>query len=271
MKKTVLLLMSCTIFFSYYTKAQTKEKNLNQIISTLSKKNNIGIQIGGNYSYFKDLNYSPLNYLGRGVLLGINYQRITKKGDIFFSNIDFSSSTIKPNKEIESFEADYYLANLEVGYLKKIPQRNERLVLHIGGGYHTYFNATFYDGVEAISFFALHGIDLTGRLSYRLSSRQQITTSLSVPIFGLMSRPPYTGWDKFIVESQNNPVRVFFRGKWTSFNDYLVVDYDLNYSYKCSPKWAASANYRLQYYKTEQIHSVKSMNQQISLGLNFNF
>ncbi|AFM02608.1 hypothetical protein Fleli_0106 [Bernardetia litoralis DSM 6794] len=267
MAQTKITLFFSLLFFAILNTA-TAQENSSQKSSF--KKNTIGMQAGYTQSYIKDLNYSPLNYSAQGFNIGLSYERITKKENLFFLKTDFSSSTLS-HKISDKFDADRYLVNLEIGYLKNIHLSNEKLNLKIGGSYHSYIDATFFDGIEAITFFTLHGVDISTRFSYQISSKKRLTTSLSVPVFGLLVRPPYTGWDKFIIESQDTPAKVFFRGDLASINKYVALNWNLNYSYSLSPKWNLSAQYQLRYYKTKELDLAKYLTNQLSFGANFKF
>lgn len=236
----------------------------------IPKKNSIEIKAGINHTFFKDLNYSPLNHSGSGPGIGLQYQRITKQGNLISASLGFSVTTLKSPASIY-FDASRYLANLEANYLKRLDLGKEGWKLHVGGGYHSYVDVLFYDGTEAISFFTIHGIDLAAKLSYQIKAKHSLGTSLSIPILGLLVRPPYTGWDKFIGESQDAPAKVFFRGNWTSLNDFLGLNWNLSYAYDLSPAWDLIADYSFQYYRTSQLDLVNIANNQLRVGASFNF
>jgi hypothetical protein len=71
--------------------ALTYSKVYSQKDSTI--QNSITISTGLNQGYFKDLNFSPLNYSISGVNYGITYSRINNKS-IFLTSIDFNNNKI---------------------------------------------------------------------------------------------------------------------------------------------------------------------------------
>lgn len=241
-----------------------------QEASSSLKSNRIGLELGWNQAWFRDLNFSPLNYSAGGVDIGINYQHTTTNQHQIFANIGFSPTSLKA-RPTDFFDSDRYLANLKIGYLRKIPALGTPFTLRAGLQYQSYVDVLFYDGVESVTFFVLHGFDLTGSLSYDINSRHKLSTTLSIPVFGQLVRPPYSGWDKFIVEAQDSPAGIFFRGKWTSLQDYFGLNWDLQYQYQASPRWDLTANYGFSYYRSDEPATVTSVNTKLSLGANFNF
>lgn len=233
-------------------------------------KNSLGLSGGISAGWLTDLNYSPLNYKNNGSAFGLHYRRHTKKNYRLYANIELGLTTLK-NDISNSFDADNYLANIEIGYLKPTNLPNDRLQLYVGGQYHTFLNTVFFDGTESISFFGVHGVDIAGQLDYQVNEKSQLTMGLSIPVFGQLVRPPYTGWNKFVQENENTPVVVMTTGEWTSLNDYFGINWTLDYRYTLSQKWDLAAHYRFQYYQTDVLKESKIAANQLRVGLHYKF
>jgi len=64
----------------------TSSKAQDQVVP----KNQLGLSVGTNQGFFKDLNHSTLHFNTSGILLGINYER-TKGNGLFITDLHYSS------------------------------------------------------------------------------------------------------------------------------------------------------------------------------------
>lgn len=240
-----------------------------------SRKNTIQLQVGLEQGLFKDLNFSPMNYSSRGLAANLGYQRNLKNDDCFFFSSNFQFGELKFGElytYITDFNtSDHYNFNMEFGYLKSIPNNSTKINVLVGGQYHSYLDIVFYDGSEAVTFYGLHSLDLTGNISWNISEKQTLLNTISLPVFGLLVRPPWTGWDKYIVEHQNKPLPVFFRGNWASLNKFFALNWNIQYQYTISRKWDLTAKYQFRYYRTEELKTAIIPSNQFTIGTCFNF
>ena len=267
MKKITL-----TIAFLLYTILEIIAQDT---LGKVTGKNAIQLQFGLEKGYFEDLNFSPMNYSCSGLAINIGYRRNLKNdGHLFFSS-NFHIGELKfgeLNPYVSEFNtSDHYNLNLEIGYLKNIPNNTSKIKTLVGGQYHSYVDVVFYDGAEAVTFYGLHSIDLMGSISWDISNSHALFSTISIPVFGLLVRPPYTGWDKYIVDHQNNPLPVFFRGNWTTLNKFLAFNWDIQYQYAISPRWDLTAKYQFRYYRTEELKTAIIPSNQFTIGTNFKF
>jgi len=237
---------------------------------TTFRKNAINLSAGLETGYFKDLNFSPLNYKSTGVAINFGYSRSFKNGSRFFLLTNPQVGAISTEAS-EAHKADHYTADIGIGYLVQLPMNASKLKAHVGGQYHTYLDLVFFNGVDAVTFFGLHSFDLLGEVSYELSDQHTLKTSLSLPVLGLLVRPPYTGWDKYIVEHAANPLPVFYRGNWTSYNDYLAFTWKLHYAFELGPKLDLVASYQFNYHHTKQLKTATLVSNQLTIGTQFKF
>ncbi len=124
---------------------------------------------------------------------------------------------------------------------------------------------------EAITFYGLHSLDLTGSISWDISSKHALSSTISLPVFGLLIRPPWTGWDMYIVEHEDNRFPLFFRGKWTSLNDFFAVNLNIQYHFAIGPGWDLTAKYLFRYYRTDELKTAIIPSNQFTIGTSFSF
>ena len=233
------------------------------------RKNNINLGFGLGCGYLKDQNYSPLSYSSGEVVVNAGYRR-NINGNLLFltSNIQFGDL----NTAVSKFNtSDHYNANLELGFLGNIPVNASEIKLRLGGQYHAYFDIVFYDSESAITFYGLHSLDLTGSISWNISSKHALSSTISLPVFGLLIRPPWTGWDMYITEHEDNRLPLFFRGKWTSLNDFFAVNLNIKYHFAIGPGWDLTAEYMFRYYRTDELETAIIPSNQFNVGSSFSF
>lgn len=234
------------------------------------KQNQLNLLAGYHQAHFKDINFSPLNYQASGIGLSISYQRKTRNGNIFYTGIDFSNSTLS-NEVSDFFNSDRYLANLSVGYLKKVSLNHPKLAIHFGGQLNANLDVVFYDGTESVTFTALHSLDFASQLNYRINDRQRLSSRITLPLAGLLVRPPHTGWNKFVSDNEDNLPRIFTTGKLTSLQDFFAFNWRTNYQYDLNNRWTLNAAYQLSYFSTSYINEATIFYNQFSLGITYNF
>lgn len=258
MKKKVILTF-ISFFFGIYTLSAQNEN------ASTSRKNSINLNVGFAKELFKDENYSSLNYSSGNFAVDIGYQRVFKNENLLFFSLSFQTGTLRtPVSEFNT--SDHYNINIELGHLFKLSPDNSKTDFYMGGQYHSYLDLVFYDGTEAITFFGLHSLDFSTRLSKRVNDKHVLTTNFSLPLVGLLVRPPYTGWDKFIVEHADNPLPVFFRGDITSLNHFLAFNWNVQYQLAISPVFSLNAAYQFRYYQTSKLKKALIVDNQISIG-----
>ena len=203
-----------------------------QIKSTEIHKNKINFKIGYDKTFFADKNFSPLNYQSNSYAAGLGYSRLFKNNNLAFVNVHFSNGVLKTMAS-DYFNADRYLLNLKLGYLKNVALLDKRISLEIGGQYHTFINLVSYRTLDDI-YLGFHGIDLVGKVNFKLTKKHNISTTLEIPIFGLLVRPPYSGKNKF--QGENGFFKIATTGNWTTLDNYFALQWALNYQYQLSEK-----------------------------------
>ncbi len=245
-------------------------QGFSQDSATKSYNNSIGFRVGYDQGYLKDLNFSPLNYNEGGLLYALNYtnQSPNEKG-IFNVAFEFSSPQLKA--KTSGYLTSYLtMANLEIAYVRRVTTK-EKLSLYLGGQYSSYLQIADWQDFESFSFLASHGIGIKGLLSYNLDSKHRFSSSLFIPVFQFLARPPYNGIDEEVIENQDNIEKIIFNAKPTSFNQYLAFDWRINYLFSLSKRFDLSATYLLRYQNLSEINKVIHLQNQLSVGLNVNF
>lgn len=268
MKHKILVLFILSLF-SQFVYSQKNDLGTNSIGGKY--KNQIGIQIGYNQGYLKDLNFSALNYKEGGLLYSFNYTHQKPSGkNIFNVDIDYCSGKLK-TKVSKDFTSEITVANLEFSYARKLTKKDNELTFYLGGQYNSYLQILDWEDLESFSFLATHGIGPKGLLTYNVNSKHKFTTSLFIPVFQNLVRPPYNGIDETIIENQDNTVKIIFAGKLASFDKFFGFDWKLNYTYAISNRFDLSATYLARYQNVAEINMVKHLQNQYAIGLNFKF
>ena len=230
------------------------------------------IMLGTGYSqtYFKDLAYSPLNYKGNSPSFILKYNRKSQKYK-WYINADFSSAIVS-SKASRLFDANFYLANLEIGYLHKvITSSDKKLKFFTGGQLHSANNLLFFEGDKSISFYTLHSLDLSAELNYHLNKNNSFCTKVNLSRFGYLVRPAYTIFNVFIVENRKHPEKIIFNGDWASLNRFFVVNWQFGYKYSISNRFDITIENMLRYYQTSVPDKAIIFNNQTNLGVIYKF
>ncbi len=228
-------------------------------------QNEVGIAIGLHSGFFRDRNFFPLNYSNSGWDVRLHYGRITRGGNRYHVGFGLASAGLTSAVRDETAPARY-LVDLTAGWQKRFDLPDAGATVYAGLNYRSSLDITFYDGTEAVTFFALHGLEAAGEAIWRYRDRHSFRVNASIPFVGLLSRPPYTGWDKFIVDNSDNIPKVITRGRWTSFNDFFVARAGLAYGYALNDRWSMEARYRLAYRSTRLLDPVRSLDNVFSLS-----
>ncbi|TXF88817.1 hypothetical protein FUA23_13290 [Neolewinella aurantiaca] len=226
--------------------------------------NTFTISLGLHQGYFKDQNFSPLNYRASGLRVGFGYARNTKGGNRWHTGLGFGLTELKSGIE-NQLATDRFLLDVSVGYLKGLAGNDEDKQHYLGGNFRSYVDISIFDGAEAITFYGLHAFELAGALNWKTGNKHRLTADASLPVFGLLSRPPYSGWDKFIGDNSNNIPKIITRGDWTTIGDFFGLRAGLGWQYQLGQHWALGARYDVAYYTTRQIDPVRILNNTFSV------
>lgn len=241
-----------------------------QVDTIRSSKQHLGIRFGYNHGYLKDLNFSPLNYTEGGLIYSLNYMHQSENTkSIFNAAMEFASLSLD-SKASAYFESNLTLANIEIAYVRQV-MRNKGISLYLGGQYSSYLHIVDWQYYESFSYLASHGLGMKGLFLYELSSTHRFSSSLFLPVFQFLARPPYNGLNEEIIENQDAIGKIILNGKPSSFKHYLAFDWKINYLFSLSKRVDLSATYLLRYQHLPEINKVSHLQNQFFLGANIKF
>jgi hypothetical protein len=235
-------------------------------------KNNITLDLGYNQGYVKDLNFSQLNYSQGGILIGLDYQKNSANGkNRIEGGLHGSLGNLKTDAS-DYFTSDYVLVALDAAFLRKIHQSTDsKLSYFLGGQYKS--NIQYFDwrSQQTISFLATHGIAVKGLVLYQLSEKQALESSLAIPVFQSLVRPPYNAIDDFIAVNKDNFIKLATTGKGATLNEYQAITWKTQYKLAFSRRFALNLTYAMNLQHVSNFHSFTQLNNQFSTGFTFKF
>lgn len=233
------------------------------------KPNQLSLRVGMDHTYHKDLIFSPLNNIGNGGLVVLGYRR-TGKQYLLTSNIDLTYTNLT-SKASQFFSYSRFLVNVDLSLLAKLPLQHEKLQAYIGAGFLNRIDLIDYIGFTSVTYFNFYGLTLNTQLAYEISSRHRVKIACALPIYGKVARPPYTGWDKFMVEHADNFPAVFYRGEMYVIGQFFGFHGQVDYAYQLSTRFDLAASYRLMFYQVNDPQESITLSNQLSIGTNFKF
>ena len=235
-------------------------------------KDQIGIRGGFNQGFLKDQIFSNLNYTENGYLVDLQYSNYTpNRNNLIEANVNFSSGKLKTNN-IDFFTSSYILANVNLVYLRKLPNhKSQYFSSYLGVNYKTRVQYLDWNNQTAFSFIATHGLSVQTNLFYNIKPKHSIESALSIPVFQVLVRPPYNGIDNFITDNQDNTFKLIFTGKPTSLNKYFAINWGTHYKYAISEQFELKLGYTLNYERVFETQEFIQLQNQIMAGINFKF
>ena len=267
MKKYIILII--TLIVSLELSAQTNNVGQIELGANRSYNHQIGLSVGMNTGKMKDTNFSPLHYAEQGGSYKLFYEnsKATSK-NIFFTNLAFSNGSLKTVAS-DSLEARYIYGDIEVGYLRKLNSKSEKLDFALGAKYHLDFNEAIFNNVfESFTFNIAHRLDLSARINYRINRRQNLTANISVPIVSLLVRPPYIGYDDELDANQEKPLTLITNGDFVSGLKHAALKFDLMHRYEINNRLNTIVHYEFNIQSNDEF---KQFQNQLTVGLNYKF
>ena len=265
-QSTVLGLMLLLIASSV-AQAQTDS------LATVNKKNQISFSIGPHLGYLKDLNFSPLNYRERGILLSLDYNRKnSKESRLFTTELNFHSGKLK-TRSSDFFTTPFLQASLKFAFLFKVQQtKQKKLSLFLGSEYQSFVQYMQWgEEMDSWNYLMLHGFSLKALGEYQITGNKNVQISLSVPFLGNLVRPPYNGFDQYIVEHQDDILKIAFRGELASFTKYRAIDWKTIYHYTATDHLGFTFGYTWRYQYVPGPNKMKSFQNLLTTGFRIKF
>jgi hypothetical protein len=242
------------------------------ISSVKTNANQIGFEIGFIKGYFKDLNFSLLNYKENGAVFSLNYIRQKPEGrHRITADVDFANGQMKSGVS-DFFYADHILGNVEFSFLWRLRQPiNKKLSFFLGPQYNSFIQYVGWNGQESWTYLATHGLNVKGFAAYKVSNRKQFEMSISIPVVQLFVRPPYNGYDLYIQEHSEDIFKIAFRGELASFDQYFAIDWKTVYRYTASHHLDFVFGYLFRYQGVSGYNKVTHFQNQFTVGLAIKF
>lgn len=260
------ILIISTIFLFLTMNVHSQKDSTNRI------KNEIVLYGGFNQGFLKDPIFSNLNYSENGYLVGSQYRQYKPNGKaILETNLSFSQGKLKTSYS-DYFTSSYIFGNISIAYLRKVVNiKNNKIRGFLGVKYKTQFQHSDWNKLSSYSFLATHGILLQSTFFYDIKPRHLIETSISIPFFQLMARPPYNGIDEFIIANNDKVLKLIFTGKPNTINKYFEINWSAGYKFKIKNRLYLNINYTLNYHKVFDTNVFIQLQNQITTGVNLKF
>jgi hypothetical protein len=237
MKIKLLFLISVSILFLSIGYAQTTKK-----------KNQLEFSIGYNSGSLKNLEFSPISrYDYNDIIYRLNYERTSKRQNIFEIELDFFDRTVLKNERIPSLNAEYLRTDLSFSYLRQIHNKNS-FSIHLG--LQAQSNVSFlYNKTDYFSAHQIFGI--ASQFGYQINEKEYLSSKLTIPFV--------------LFRATNNG------GIIKSFNSYQSILWNLKYGYVLSEYFDLKITYDFIYNRLQIPSAYREIQHQINLGIIYKF
>lgn len=256
-----IYLLFIFLFTTHLVIAQSKEANEPEY-----KQTELTLKIGLNQGYLKDLQISKLHYQQTGLVYGIHFSR-RKQKSIFTIRLDYHNIKGKTDASDYFTLTGNHVGNLSIEYLIKLKKAPAKWNFHIGPQFKTSFSYFNWGGQDSFSFLINHSLGIALQTDYTLSEKHSFYSNLSLPLFNLLVRPPWAGYDDELEANSDKPLKLITNGDFTSVNIYRAIDWYFNYRNQFSEHWALNFQYRFQYQLMTGDRQVNFMQNQYTVGL----
>lgn len=261
MKKLILiLLMSALLAGVLYA----QEKKPSKVKGTTMLSLNAGINTGS----LLDRNLSPLIYRKSGSFYSFDYQRYSGKSkNLFLGNVAYMGGSATSIAS-EIFTTSYIDGAVSFAWLRKTASK-VKVDFYLGGGYSSFINYMEFNNTnEAFTFSLAHSLSLSAYADWFITDKQKMNFSLSSPIFGLLVRPPYSGYDDELSTNLDHPLKLITNGEVQTMNNLFIMNFKMKHQYQINERLSTNLAYNFTYQK---LPKVNQFNHQLSAGLNYKF
>ena len=233
-----------------------------------STKNEIGLSLGYNSGYFKDLNYSVLNYSDRGLYTRLHYNRQFTKAKLKTTlgfQIDELSTDVAP-----FFATSFPRGTLMAEYLFDA-FKNEKWDISVGPMLSSDNQMLLFNGFLSFSFLFVHSAGVSSDFQYRLDDKNSFQFSIQLPLVHLLVRPPYNGYDKETEANENRPLRLITNGKFATVNEYVSVNSSFAYKKVLNKRFDLIGSYEIHFQRTFQTAFLIQLQNRYKVSFNYKF
>ncbi len=177
----------------------------------------------------------------------MNYERASKKQNIFEVELDFLEKTALKTNRLSNFNTEILKAGLDFLYLKQLYDKNS-LSIHLG--FQSRSNVSFF--FNKSDYIDIHQeFGIASRFKYQLNEKQYLTSKITIP---------------FVLGRATNAYANLY-----SFNRYQSILWNLKYGYKLSERFDIKATYDFSYNRLQIPSAYRELQHQINIGINYKF
>lgn len=236
---------------------------------------------GIGYSHFRllDQQNSPLIYRGHLLDLNIGFEKIKIDKSIFNVKLNLVGGIANSKRNEQQKVINYYYDENNVLHKEIIPLVHPELLINLSTEYLIKYKnlldnkATLYVGGQIREFFhilylATWGFDMPSILNeftlnpkllfeYKFNDLNKFNTSLSFPVFGLITRLPYSNVPMI---EKYGPFMAVFKGgtNFSAINKYQRFDIELGWEKVINIKWNIHINYCFMWLHFPEVLSIKA-------------
>lgn len=249
-------------------------------------KNSFTFSFGPGYIVRQDLIFSPFIHTDFSFLnVGLDFTRdadFYQKVSLHYGNFD-PMVTAPYDFTVHGETETAYPHNfnvIEIDYLLgKTIKENKKSTLTAGGLFTSDIHAMnyVYGRISSFGYYAAFGFGIFGKNDLAISEKSKVSTTLQLPLFAWLARPPYIGIDDEFIEniSSHSGFKTFASivgdGKLVTWNRLQTVDLVIKYSYQLNEKWDVGAAYFFEFIHSSQPRSLLSFRNSINLSSTLRF
>ena len=231
------------------------------------RTHSIGIGFGSLSNTSRDQLAAPMRYSGQGLPLSLWYEaqqgRNTHRVEVRYSTTGFLGGELERSAaQATSRRADYYLGELSYAFQRRVWGGDNRpLELFITPSWNTlgHIREYFFSTEETeVTWEFMSSLRIGGGGRY-MWGRHEVESSLHVPLFSYVNRPPYAveGDDVFAALVKRS--RFLKLGRIVSINALRAFSYSLAYNYDISSRVRLRVGYDFVYYQYNEPQKTASV------------
>jgi len=236
--------------------------------------------LGYSYLRFLDKQNSPLIYRGHLLSLNFGYEKVKPNKSIFIFNLNtvigvtnskhgwrktwnyYDDKNGDPQEEYITLIYPLYQIDINTGYLYKVKTIfNDKTNIYIGGKIHEFFFINYLAtwGIAMPAIFNELTLNPSFLIDFKLKQNTRISSSFSFPVFGLITRMPYS--NDPITENLGPFEGLFLKETgFTAINEYQRFDFELKYEKEINEKTNLRLSYRFYWFQYPEHWPLHSYN-----------
>ncbi len=235
-------------------------------------------RLGGGSSIVQDAALSPLRYLGAGVLGGVEY-RAYQETTFLSIAMDVQASFLSPSIGNDLSPAQItgvqVLPNLALAF-RVTHEEAHALRVYAGGTLqgiaHIKIQSAF--GNSALANDIYFGLGAFGRIEKDFSlfgKAFRASSQLSLPLFGIASRPSYSTTLRYPATALSNPLGAFSEVRGVSIAAFPLLDFRNSLEFMLGSGNFIALNYDWNFYSYTHFNKVQSARHAVSVAFLFKF